>query len=226
MGRKDTELSVVSKNEFMELLEGVSPCYLETIDSKEVKNIKALIESAPSLRENYLIDEKYYCVVYITKTQVEYDFFGVNSQTESQKVKVCAIYDKDLNFLTKGKLQTVASFMGITSSLDYLDVSNIEKKPKLFLEIYKQSMCQRPHDPSPQQLADMVLSDCKNGEKYAQFLRKPKNPLLMVCEKEGLTRSELAERIGITVLLFENCLSRGKCSKGVLEKLRKVYKYV
>lgn len=225
MGRKDTELTVVKKQEFIELLEGVDPCYFETIDSKEVKNIKELIQNAPALRE-MLIDGEYYCVVYITKTQIDYDFFGTNSKCDSCKVKVCAVYDKDLNFLTKGKLQTVAKFMRLIPDIEYIDVSNIEKNPKLFLEIYKQSMCQRPHDPSPQQLADMVLDDCKNGEEYAHFLRKPKNPLLMVCEKEGLTRSELAKKIGITILLFEKCLNRGKCSKNVLEKLRKVYKYV
>lgn len=120
----------------------------------------------------------------------------------------------------------------------YIDVTNIEENPKLFLKIYKASYCvnrkykdnYQGYDTvkrlTPQQLANQALKDAKRGAAYAQFLVKPKNAILLVCHKEGLTRRQLAELIGVRVSRLENCLSRDTVSKGIKALLQERFNYV
>lgn len=120
----------------------------------------------------------------------------------------------------------------------YIDVTNIEENPKLFLKIYKASYCvnrkykdnYQGYDTvkrlTPQQLANQALKDAKRGAVYAQFLVKPENTILLVCRKEGLTRRQLAELIGIRVSRLENCLSRDTVSKGIKALLQERFNYV
>lgn len=120
----------------------------------------------------------------------------------------------------------------------YIDVTNIEENPKLFLKIYKASYCvnrkykdnYQGYDTvkrlTPQQLANQALKDAKKGAAYAQFLVKPENAILLVCHKEGLTRRQLAELIGVRVSRLENCLSRDTVSKGIKALLQERFNYV
>lgn len=120
----------------------------------------------------------------------------------------------------------------------YIDVTNIEENPKLFLKIYKASYCvnrkykdnYQGYDTvkrlTPQQLANQALKDAKKGAAYAQFLVKPENAILLVCRKEGLTRRQLAELIGVRVSRLENCLSRDAVSKGIKALLQERFNYV
>lgn len=120
----------------------------------------------------------------------------------------------------------------------YIDVTNIEENPKLFLKIYKASYCvsrkykdnYQGYDTvkrlTPQQLANQALKDAKRGAVYAQFLVKPENAILLVCRKEGLTRRQLAELIGVRVSRLENCLSRDTVSKGIKALLQERFNYV
>lgn len=120
----------------------------------------------------------------------------------------------------------------------YIDVTNIEENPKLFLKIYKASYCvnskykdnYQGYDTvkrlTPQQLANQALKDAKKGAAYAQFLVKPENAILLVCRKEGLTRRQLAELIGVRVSRLENCLSRDTVSKGIKALLQERFNYV
>lgn len=120
----------------------------------------------------------------------------------------------------------------------YIDVTNIEENPKLFLKIYKASYCvnrkykdnYQGYDTvkrlTPQQLANQALKDAKRGAAYAQFLVKPENAILLVCRKEGLTRRQLAELIGVRVSRLENCLSRDTVSKGIKALLQERFNYV
>ena len=120
----------------------------------------------------------------------------------------------------------------------YIDVTNIEENPKLFLKIYKASYCvnrkykgnYQGYDMvkrlTPQQLANQALKDAKKEAAYAQFLVKPENAILLVCRKEGLTRRQLAELIGVRVSRLENCLSRDTVSKGIKALLQERFNYV
>ena len=120
----------------------------------------------------------------------------------------------------------------------YIDVTNIEENPKLFLKIYKASYCvNRKYKDNyqgydmvkrltPQQLANQALKDAKKGAAYAQFLVKPENAILLVCRKEGLTRRQLAELIGVRVSRLENCLSRDTVSKCIKALLQERFNYV
>ena len=120
----------------------------------------------------------------------------------------------------------------------YIDVTNIEENPKLFLKIYKASYCvnrkykdnYQGYDTvkrlTPQQLANQALKDAKKGAAYAQFLVKPENAILLVCRKEGLTRRQLAELIGVRVSRLENCLSRDNKKKGIKALLQERFNYV
>lgn len=120
----------------------------------------------------------------------------------------------------------------------YIDVTNIEENPKLFLKIYKASYCvNREYQDNyqgydtvkrltPQQLANQALKDAKRGAAYAQFLVEPENAILLVCRKEGLTRRQLAELIGVRVSRLENCLSRDTVSKGIKALLQERFNYV
>lgn len=120
----------------------------------------------------------------------------------------------------------------------YIDVTNIEENPKLFLKIYKASYCvnrkykdnYQGYDTvkrlTPQQLANQALKDAKRGAAYAQFLVKPENAILLVCRKGGLTRRQLAELIGVRVSRLENCLSRDTVSKGIKALLQERFNYV
>lgn len=115
----------------------------------------------------------------------------------------------------------------------YIDVSNIEKKPELFLRIYQAYYQEiiivqgkNPDLKAPQALADCVLNCAKKGQAFAQFLVKPENPILIVCRKENLTRKQLAERIDVKVSRLENCLSRGKASKGIMKLLQQHFDYI
>jgi len=114
--------------------------------------------------------------------------------------------------------------------MKYKSVTDIENKPKLFLQIYK-SWCihhnfQVRELYTPQELADAVLADAKAGKDYAQFLRLPKNEILIVCEKENITRTELASKLGIKATRLENCISRGKCSKQIKALLKERFNYI
>lgn len=120
----------------------------------------------------------------------------------------------------------------------YIDITNIEENPKLFLKIYKASYCvnrkykdnYQGYDTvkrlTPQQLANQALKDAKRGAAYAQFLVKPENAILLVCRKEGLTRRQLAELIGVRVSRLENCLSRDTVSKSIKALLQERFNYV
>ena len=160
---------------------------------------------------NFLIKDEHICIIYIRPAKE-----GCGAE-----VKICTLYDKDLNFVKKGTLDNIAKYLGLIRDVDYIDVSNIASKPKLFMQI-----CIASGKILPQAIADSLLQDCKNGVKYAQFLVKPKNPIDVICETESITRSELAKNVGLKVSVLENALSRGKCSKNVLDTLKKVYKYV
>lgn len=112
----------------------------------------------------------------------------------------------------------------------FLDVSNIEKKPKLFLKIYK-AWCRHYNYQvrelyPPQDLADTVLKEAQQGEEYAQFLRLPENEILTVCKREDITRAELARQLKIPATRLENCISRGRCSKPILALLKERFNYI
>lgn len=113
--------------------------------------------------------------------------------------------------------------------VEYVDVSNIEKNPKLFLKIFKAYKANKLNTDgfaTPQDLADEVLEDCKKGLNYAQFLIVPENPILKVCRIEGISRRQLAELINMRVTRLENCLSRKKVSKSVLAALKERFNYI
>lgn len=110
---------------------------------------------------------------------------------------------------------------------EYIDVRDIESKSDLFLRIYKAAYANKLYGfVKPQQLADEVLEDCKNGLGYAQFLIEPENPILTVCRMEKISRSGLAKLLGIRVSRLENCLSRKRCSKSVLKMLAERFNYI
>lgn len=121
--------------------------------------------------------------------------------------------------------------MKLLKNIDnFMNVNNIEKKPKLFLKIYE-AWCKRydyqVRELYPaQELADAVLKDARAGEEYAQFLKLPKNEIIIVCAKEGLTRAELARRLNIPASRLENCISRGKCSKPIKKLLSERFNYI
>ena len=112
----------------------------------------------------------------------------------------------------------------------YINVNNIETKPKLFIQIYI-AWCEhysyQVRELYPvQDLANLVLEDAKRGEQYAQFLRLPENEIITVCKRENLKRTELAEKLGIRVTRLENCISRGKCSKPIKKLLCERFNYI
>lgn len=117
-----------------------------------------------------------------------------------------------------------------TENTRFMSVNNIEKKPKLFLKIYE-AWCKRYNYQvrelyPAQDLADAVFRDAQAGEEYAQFLKLPKNEIIIVCEKENITRAELARQLKIPASRLENCVSRGKCSKPIKRLLSKRFNYI
>ena len=80
---------------------------------------------------------------------------------------------------------------------------------------------------SPQQLADYTLDEALNGSKWAKnVLKKPDNPIKIVCKREGITRPQLARKIGVKLTLLENYVSRGTCSAWLIATLREYYNYI
>jgi hypothetical protein len=210
---KNTRFMLATEKTILDLIAGTSPAEYKTLDAAMLKNqkyIKKILSSMPNL-SSFLIRKEYICIIYIKPAEE-----GKNSE-----IKICTLYDKDLNFIKKGTIDNIAKYLGLIRNVDYIDVSNITSKPKLFMQI-----CIASGKILPQAIADGLLQDCKNGVKYAQFLVKPKNPIELICETEGITRSELAKSVGLKVATIENALSRGKCSKNVLSVLKEVYKYV
>lgn len=204
---------LATEKTILDLIAGTSPAEYKTLDAAMLKNqkyIKKILSSMPNL-SSFLIRKEYICIIYIRPAE----------EGRSSEIKICTLYDKDLNFIKKGTLDNIAKYLGLIRNVDYIDVSNIASKPKLFMQI-----CIASGKILPQAIADSLLQDCKNGVKYAQFLVKPKNPIELICETEGITRSELAKNVGLKVATIENALSRGKCSKNVLAVLKGVYKYV
>ena len=114
-----------------------------------------------------------------------------------------------------------------TKNTQYMSIDNIGKKPKLFLKIYE-AWCKRYVNEfyTAQELADAVLIDARAGEEYAQFLKLPKNEIIIVCEKENITRAELARQLKIPASRLENCISRGKCSKPIKKLLSERFNYI
>lgn len=210
---KNTRFMLATERTILDLIAGTNPAEYKTLDAAMLKNqkyIKKILGSMPNL-SSFLIKSDYICIIYIRPAE----------EDRGSEIKVCTLYDKDLNFIKKGTIDNIAKYLGLIRNVDYIDVSNIINKPKLFMQI-----CIASGKVLPQAIADSLLQDCKNGAKYAQFLVKPKNPIDTICETEGITRSELAKNVGIKVAVIENALSRGKCSKNVLDILKKVYKYV
>lgn len=210
---KNTRFMLATEKTILDLLAGTNPSEYKTLDAAILKNqkyIKKIVSAMPNL-SRFLIRDKYICIIYIRPSE----------DNKESEIKVCTLYDNELNFIKKGTLENIAKYLGLIRNIDYIDVSDIINKPKLFMQI-----CIASGKISPQAIADSLLQDCKNGVKYAQFLVKPKNPIDTICEAEGITRSELAKNVGLKVAVIENALSRGKCSKNVLAALKEVYKYV
>lgn len=210
---KNTRFMLATEKTILDLIAGTSPAEYKTLDATMLKNqkyIKKILSSMPNL-SSFLIREEYICIIYIRPAE----------EGKNTEIKICTLYDNKLNFIKKGTLDNIAKYLGLIRNVDYIDVSNITSKPKLFMQI-----CIASGKILPQAIADSLLQDCKNGVKYAQFLVKPKNPIELICETEGITRSELAKSVGLKVATIENALSRGKCSKNVLAVLKEVYKYV
>ena len=210
---KNTRFMLASEQTILDLLAGANPSEYNTIDAAILKNqkyIKKIVGAIPNLN-SFLIQDEYFCMVYIRPAE----------EGKPSDVKICTLYDKKLNFVKKGSLDNIGKCLGLIRDIEYIDVSDIQNKPKLFMQI-----CIASGKILPQAIADSMLQDCKNGVKYAQFLVKPKNPIDIICNKEGITRSELAKSLDLKVATIENALSRGKCSKNLLATLREVYKYV
>lgn len=217
---KNTRFMLANKETIIDLLNGTSPDSYKTLDANMICKsnyvyIKKTLSKVPNIKD-FLINDEYFCLIYMSPSE---------NDDKSLKIKICSVYDKKFNFIEKGTLKNVAKFLGIIDGTEYVDVSNIESKPDLLLKIIKAYM------PSTlpvtlQEIADEVLKDCKSGKKYAQFLIKPKHPIELICEKEGISRAEISRNTGIGIPSIENSLSTGTCGKKMLEKLRKVYKYV
>ena len=233
---KTTKFILANRFAIENLLNGQECNVSEMMNASVIINqryVKKVFSKIPKLAK-YLIDNKYFCIVYFAPKSYKIDVttFGCEKPVyrkgldkSRMQVKICTVYDKDLNFVKKGTLNNMAKFLGIINDSDYEDVSNIETKPELLLKILKAYM-PNTLPRTLQEIADEVLQDCKDGKEYAQILAKPKSPIIEVCDEHGITRSELAKSIGVTVQTIEQCLSRGKCSKNVLKRLKEVYKYV
>lgn len=106
----------------------------------------------------------------------------------------------------------------------FLNIENIENKPKLFLQIYKNWANRYDYQVRelypPQELANLVLQDAKRGERYAQFLKMPENEILNILRNKNMSRKELANILGISVANINTCISRGKCSKSIKELIK------
>lgn len=151
--------------------------------------------------------------------------------TEINKWKTFIIYD-DKGFVTIGSLGTVMEFFNIDSITNYYDITNIEhNNAPLFLEIYKANVLVNTKvftkDMQPQQLADYTLNEALKGVEWARkVLLKPENPIKTVCKREGLTRPQLAKKIGVKLTLLENYISRDTCTPWLIAVLREYYNYI
>ena len=150
---------------------------------------------------------------------------GYNTQTKTWHSFV--VYDTK-GCIKKGNLYTIMDFFGLDSTANYYDIKNIEHNPDLFLEIYKaNNFVTLSKGLSPQQLADYTLDEALNGSEWAKnVLKKPDNPIKIVCKREGITRPQLARKIGVKLTLLENCVSRGTCSAWLVATLREYYNYI
>jgi len=220
-------IALANEREAKGLLEEIS--IIEEFEIIESKNVETFFGNLSiEAKNDYLIKGKYYFVIYTKlcpcQSAGHEDVAGISfSDCEEEVIKICAIYDKNFNFVRKGTLENMAKALNIIPDVDYVDVSNIESKPELFLKIYKAFV--GDFAPSPQQMADTALGTAKMGNLSTAFLIKPKNPIDMICEKEGISRSGLSKSTGISVASINNALSRGVCSRFMVAKLRKVYKY-
>lgn len=148
---------------------------------------------------------------------------------KAQTWKKFMLYDLTGKILVKGNIKTIANALGIDIAMNYKDVDNIEQNPALFLEIYKAisdlnlaSFC----FPKPQMLADMLYQAATEDKNpiAQRVLKKPTNIILTICEKKGLTRSQLAREIGVMPSAIENCLSRESITKTIYNRLMARYK--
>ena len=79
----------------------------------------------------------------------------------------------------------------------------------------------------PQQLADYTLNEALKGVEWARkVLLKPENPIKTVCKREGLTRPQLAKKIGVKLTLLENYISRDTYTPWLIAVLREYYNYI
>ena len=153
---------------------------------------------------------------------------GYNTQTKTWHSFV--VYDTK-GCIKKGNLYTIMDFFDIDSTNNYYDVSNIDEKPELFLDIYKANVLvntkQFAKGLTTQELADYTLDEALNGSEWAKnVLKKPDNPIKIVCKREGITRPQLARKIGVKLTLLENYVSRGTCSAWLIATLREYYIYI
>lgn len=181
------------------------------------KEMAMYAHSNKVIANNYRIKlnkSTYYCIA------------GFNTATKTWKTFM--VYDKK-GCVQKGNLYTIMDFFGIDSKKNYYDVGNIEYNPELFLKIYKAAL---RHNIvyggySPQALADRMLKAALDGEEWVkELLRKPENPIKIICKREGITRPQLARKIGVKPTLLENCISRDNCSKQLIAKLKEYYDYI
>lgn len=140
------------------------------------------------------------------------------------------VYDKK-GCVQKGNLYTIMDFFEIDSTDNYYDVKNIEHNPELFLKIYKANVLIETvsfaKGMSPQQLADYTLNAAMQGFEWAKnVLAKPQNPIKIVCKREGITRPQLAKKIGVKLTVLENHISRETCSAWLIATLREYYNYI
>jgi len=221
-------ITLASQREVLSLLDRTS--IIDEFEIIESKNIEVFFKNMNiEAKNDYLVKGKHYFAIYAKLKPLQSagceEVAGINfSDCEEEVIKTCAIYDKNFNFVRKGTLENMAKALNIIPDVDYVDVSNIESKPELFLKIYKAFV--GDFAPSPQQMADTALGTAKMGNLSTAFLIKPKNPIDMICEKEGISRSGLSKSTGISVASINNALSRGVCSRFMIEKLRKFYKYI
>lgn len=150
---------------------------------------------------------------------------GFNTATKTWKTFM--VYDKK-GCVQKGNLYTIMDFFEIDSTANYYDVKDIERKPELFLEIYKANdFVTLSESLSPQELADRTLNSAMQGFEWAKkVLAKPQNPIKIVCKREGITRPQLAKKIGVKLTLLENYISRETCSAWLIATLREYYNYI
>jgi hypothetical protein len=195
--------------------------YIESVDVSKMRGTAQLMKffrQVPNI-EKFRINEMYF-VVYFTEEEATCNIglFDEPLICTSPLIKTCAVYGKHFNFLKKGSFKNMAKFVRVIDDIDYIDVSNIESKPELFLQIYKSKS-----GITPQELADTVLRECKKGSKHAKFLIKEKPIILRACERYSISRKQLADKIGVKITSIETALSNGRVPKKIEEKIKEVF---